>query len=917
MSATESPFLRVAILFLTGLLFLWPACGDDEGGGGDGGGTTGEFCDNEIDDDGDGATDCDDSDCASFAGCQPVCGDGEVEGEEECDDGDENSDETPDACRTDCTSPSCGDGVTDDEEACDDGDSNSDTTPNACRAGCSLPACGDEIIDDDYDEDCDDGDDNADDTPNACREDCSSPACGDAIVDDDYDEECDEGDDNSDDTPNTCRETCLFPLCGDAIVDDDFDEECDDGGTDTGDGCTSVCTICEDDSAEDEGGDDSPDHAVAIEWPRGDFHDRVAQPGDADWYLITPPCDDASVVMEATFLPVGGEVTLRAYAAADSADPMAESEPAVGLAELTVTSTDPFYLAVESVSLGVCSTYDLAVAINCALECEDDDDEENDTPETAAEAQFMMSFILTLEDQWALDWDYFYGTLPALCDLELDFLAFQPDQLSFSLEVDEIGTFSPEGDGALLYTNATDNDVDWMIRVAPDDFDAAAACIGYAVIGFKDCECYNLLFNDDTESAALLPTIGGTLPQQRINNVDLGAYYELDLCDGGTVSVTTTVTAGGDSLGVKILESEGETLAEGTHEAAVTFTNDGGEAFPVWVEITTEDECTYFDLEITADPCVCVDDELESDDLPELKNELGEDDGAYATAVFVDGEENGDLDYWGVPLCARGSLDAQVYWLPELGDLSFSGTLDTGEELNDESWGGGNVGLWYDNPAREETSATVVVEALNEGLCTPYEIVTDNYCPELDCDNNNDDDGDGDEDCDDHDCIVDPACVELICDDGLDNDDDGDTNCDDLDCAITTACGGTCPQTDLENALGDAVATATLGDTATNQARGSCGGEGGPDVNFSWTVPDTAVFRIDTIGSDYDTVLYLRDGCQGVELACNDDLPWSMTGAESSVTVSLDKDDVVYIFIDTYDEDLEGDYVLNITMLEP
>lgn len=47
------------------------------------------------------------------------CGDGELEGLEECDDGQANSDTAPDACRTDCRLARCGDGVADTGEACD------------------------------------------------------------------------------------------------------------------------------------------------------------------------------------------------------------------------------------------------------------------------------------------------------------------------------------------------------------------------------------------------------------------------------------------------------------------------------------------------------------------------------------------------------------------------------------------------------------------------------------------------------------------------------------------------------------------------------------------------------------------------------------------------------------------------------
>jgi cysteine-rich repeat protein len=50
---------------------------------------------------------------------------------------------------------SCGDGVVDPDEECDDGEANSDTAPDACRTSCLLPTCGDAVAD--SDEDCDDG----------------------------------------------------------------------------------------------------------------------------------------------------------------------------------------------------------------------------------------------------------------------------------------------------------------------------------------------------------------------------------------------------------------------------------------------------------------------------------------------------------------------------------------------------------------------------------------------------------------------------------------------------------------------------------------------------------------------------------------------------------------------------------------
>lgn len=49
------------------------------------------------------------------------CGDAVLQGGEQCDDGEANSDTAPDACRSDCRPARCGDGVVDGAEDCDDG----------------------------------------------------------------------------------------------------------------------------------------------------------------------------------------------------------------------------------------------------------------------------------------------------------------------------------------------------------------------------------------------------------------------------------------------------------------------------------------------------------------------------------------------------------------------------------------------------------------------------------------------------------------------------------------------------------------------------------------------------------------------------------------------------------------------------
>jgi hypothetical protein len=114
------------------------------------------------------------------------CGDGVWDAGEECDDGAANSDELPDACRTDCRQARCGDAVVDTLEACDEGEGNSAALADACRPGCVAPACGDGVTD--TGEECDDGSSNSDAEADACRSDCREAFCGDGVID--ANEEC-------------------------------------------------------------------------------------------------------------------------------------------------------------------------------------------------------------------------------------------------------------------------------------------------------------------------------------------------------------------------------------------------------------------------------------------------------------------------------------------------------------------------------------------------------------------------------------------------------------------------------------------------------------------------------------------------------------------------------------------------------
>ncbi|HEX5038199.1 MAG TPA: DUF4215 domain-containing protein [bacterium] len=191
-----------------------------------------------------------DSACHDIPPALPVCGDGNQDPGEDCDDG---NDVNEDGCSNLCHLPRCGDGITQTAtEQCDDGNANpNDDCTNACR----FATCGDGIINSfgDSNEQCDDGDSNDLDD---CRNDCSNPTCGDGTVSIYAGEECDPEDgvdyasfglicincelEGGGNTPS--------PYCGDGNV--DSGEECDDGNSVNTDACTNACTdaVCGDDA---------------------------------------------------------------------------------------------------------------------------------------------------------------------------------------------------------------------------------------------------------------------------------------------------------------------------------------------------------------------------------------------------------------------------------------------------------------------------------------------------------------------------------------------------------------------------------------------------------------------------------------------------------------------------------------------
>jgi len=200
--------------------------------------TLAEDCTNGIDDDFDTNIDCADDDCSNHPSCgsdgppaDPICGNGIEEQGEECDNGAQNSNVTPNACRTTCRFYDCGDHVVDSGEECDDGNVSGG---DGCSAICEEEICGDDVLD--TGEQCDNGAQNSNVTPNACRTNCLSAHCSDNVLD--TGEQCEDGNLVSGDG---CDSNCTPTACGNGIR--TTGESCDDGNLINGDGCSAICIL--------------------------------------------------------------------------------------------------------------------------------------------------------------------------------------------------------------------------------------------------------------------------------------------------------------------------------------------------------------------------------------------------------------------------------------------------------------------------------------------------------------------------------------------------------------------------------------------------------------------------------------------------------------------------------------------------
>jgi hypothetical protein len=98
---------------------------------------------------------------------------------------------------------------------------------------------------------------------------------------------------------------------------------------------------------------------------------------------------------------------------------------------------------------------------------------------------------------------------------------------------------------------------------------------------------------------------------------------------------------------------------------------------------------------------------------------------------------------------------------------------------------------------------------------------------------------------------------------------------------------------------------------------GTCGG-GGNEVVLAYRPDRAGDLLIDTLGSEFDSVLYAMSDCTNPEseLGCNDDADPSAGVYQSALSLVATPDVPIFIFVDTFNEQVGGLFTLNVAVRE-
>ncbi len=877
------------------------------------------------------------------------CGDGIINDGEECDDGEENSDTDPDACRADCTFPVCGDSVTDSGEECDSGADNSDTEPDACRADCTEPVCGDRVTD--SGEDCDGGP--------GCSDTCTNPlaslceSCG-------FDDECGGPADfcvegfcglGCEETDCPVGFRCADVLGGqqciprDVICEPCFDPDGD--GYGIGEECLGL--DCEEGNADvnpeaieecdgfdnncnglvDEAGAGPSWHADNDDDGAGSIDDFIQACGPTDGYALPEgsDCNDE----DPDIFP--GAIDL-----CDGVDNDCDEDTADGNDEELVG--------------GACDGPDDDRCAGGTTECIDGELLCTEGPEGTRE----------------------------MCDgIDNDCDPSTPDgsedpRLGEACDGDDADACE-EGNaicrgGGLLCDDLTDDQIE--ICDGEDNDCDGEADEDAGDTWFRDSDGDRWGTEEETVNACSRPPGFTGRPGDCNDDEATVNPDEADVCDGlnndcigdadddPTFYETAWPDDDGDSFGDSSAPSSAcENPAEYVDNGE-DCNDDSPDAAPGLDEVCddgldndcndsidcADDACAETDLCVTG----CSDDTI--GDVTGPESSTGSTEGAGNEFFSGCGGGGGPevVLAWTAP-------DSGTYIMDTLG-ADFDTTLYVldgceGDEIacNDDGFTGADrLQSQVTFEAEAGANLLIVVDGFGGGSAGDYVL---NIRLDLDeiCEGGEDEDGDGAIDCEDSDCEGEPVCAE-ICDDEVDNDGDDDIDCEDSDCDEDAACIEICGDEidndgdgdidcfDIDCAADDscrfegcAVAEITgVGEIARGSTEdfaysyiAECGapsgtipagGQNSRDAFYIWTAPTNGSYVIDTLGSNFDTLLAVLDGeCGGDEIACNDDAFEGTIATRSAVQLDVTAGDVFTIAVGGWGA-AGGEYVINATRIE-
>jgi len=173
-------------------------------------------------------------------------------------------------------------------------------------------------------------------------------------------------------------------------------------------------------------------------------------------------------------------------------------------------------------------------------------------------------------------------------------------------------------------------------------------------------------------------------------------------------------------------------------------------------------------------------------------------------------------------------------------------------------------------------------------------------------------------------CTTEPT---EICTGGVDDDGDGHVDCDDTECMFRFECETPTPLDGGDGCADAAALPIPGGERGTVVIAGStefAGDDVTPgcelidsaDVIYSFTITMPALARIDLEGGRIepriqDTILALRQDCEGADIACNNDISEGIY-KHSFIEIELDAG-IYYIIVDGFDG-LTGDFNLGINL---